>query len=253
MELKEACLAIRKKKPLIHHITNLVVTNLTANLTLAMGASPIMANAKEEVEEIVDMADVLLLNIGTITSQQLESMLLAAKHARALGKRVVFDPVGCGASRFRNEAADKILSIGVDVVKGNYAEVCAIAGKSAEIRGVDSEEGETDQAIDVADRLARALSCTVAISGREDVVSDGTGAARIVGGSDMLKQITGSGCMATTAIACFAAVEEPFYAAMHGMEIMKRCSESLDYSGPSSFQNAFFDSVFSFMKRKVEP
>jgi len=246
MELDEACLAIRQKKPLVHHMTNLVVTNLTANFTLAIGALPIMAYAREEVEEIVDKADVLLLNIGTITREQLDSMLVAAKHARELGKKVILDPVGCGASALRKEAASRIISAGMDVIKGNFAEMCAIAGKSAEIRGVESEEGNVDIAIEVAETLAKELSCTIAVTGREDVVSNGVGTAKIAGGSEMLKHITGSGCMATTSIACFLGVEEPFYASLHGLELMKRCSEGLKYDGPASFQQAFFDSVFSF-------
>jgi hydroxyethylthiazole kinase len=252
MELSEAFLAIRKKRPLIHHMTNLVVTNLTANFTLAIGALPIMAYAKEEVEEIVDKADVLLLNIGTITREQLESMLVAAKHAKAPGKKVkiILDPVGCGASALRKEAVNKIISVGIDVIKGNFAEICTIAGKSAEMRGVESEEGKVDVAIEVAETLAKELSCTIAITGREDIVSNGVGTAKIAGGSEMLKHITGSGCMAAASIACFLAVEEPFYASLHGLELMKRCSESLDYDGPASFQQAFFDSVFSFPEVK---
>ncbi len=253
MDLKEAYLALRKKKPLIHHMTNLVVTNLTANFTLALGALPVMAYAKEEVEEIVDKADVLLLNIGTITREQLDSMLVAAKHAKATDKKIVLDPVGCGASALRKEAARDIIAVGVDVIKGNFAEICTIAGKSAEMRGVESGEGNVDVAIEIAESLAKDLSCTIAITGREDVVSNGVGTAKIVGGSEMLKHITGSGCMATTAIACFLAVEEPFYAAMHGLELMKRCSEGLNYGGPASFQQAFFDRVFSFLDTGVEP
>jgi hydroxyethylthiazole kinase len=246
MDTRDAHLKIRERKPLIHHMTNVVVTNLTANLTLAIGALPVMAYDKEEVEEIVDRADVLLLNIGTITREQLDSMLLAAKRARADGKKIILDPVGCGASALRKEAADRIMAVGTDVVKGNFAEICTLVGKSAEMKGVESEEGKTEVAIEAAETLSKRSSCTIAVTGREDVVSNGVGTSRVVGGSEMLKHITGSGCMATTAIACFLAVEEPFYAAMHGLELMKRCSEDLTYDGPASFQQAFLDRVFSF-------
>ena len=247
MDLKKAVIAVREKKPLIHHMTNLVVTNLTANFTLAMGALPIMAYDQSEVEEICGSADVLLLNIGTITEKTLESMLIAGEHARALGKRIILDPVGAAASGFRSRASFEILErMKPDVVKGNFAEIAALAGENAEMRGVESCVGTIEKSIEIAERLSKARGCVAAVSGREDVVCQGEKRARVWGGNEMLKSITGSGCMVSTAIACFLGVENPFEAAIHGFEIMKLCSEIRSPDGPASFQVSLLDCVYRF-------
>ena len=250
-EMYESLGRIREQRPLIHHITNIVVSNLTANFTLTMGALPIMANAIEEVEEIIDKADVLLLNIGTLTKDQLEAMLIAGQYARKKGKKIVFDPVGAGASNLRTEASFNIIKkVKPDIVRGNYAEICKIAGEDAKIKGVESDEDDFSKSQEIAKRVANKYGCVAAISGKVDLISDGKKVARTFGGNEMLKRITGSGCMATTSIACFASVESDFKAAVHGLEIMRICSEIADSNGPAAFQNSFFDAVFN-MSLKV--
>ena len=249
-EIYESLRKIRERKPLIHHITNIVVSNLTANFTLAMGALPIMANAREEVEEIVDKADVLLLNIGTLTKEQLEAMLVAGQRAR---KKIVFDPVGTGASNLRTEASFEIMErVKPNIVRGNYAEICKIAGEDAKIKGVESAEGDFSKACEIAKKVANMYGCVAAISGKVDLISDGKKMARTFGGNEMLKAITGSGCMATTAIACFASVESDLEAAIHGLELMRICSETAASSGPATFQNLFLDAVFNLSREASE-
>jgi hydroxyethylthiazole kinase len=247
MELDEAIVRIRKKKPLIHHMTNLVVTNLTANFTLAVGALPIMAYEKEEMVDISNVADVLVLNLGTPTADLVESMLLAGRNAKEKGKKIILDPVGAGASEFRDRAVKSIMrEVKPGVIRGNFAEICSIYGKKAKIKGVESPARALSTAMGIAEKCAMKEECVVAITGFKDVVSDGKRTAIISGGSKMLKEITGSGCIATTAIACFYAVENSFDAAVHGLELIKICSENLEWKGPSSFQQAFFDRVFGF-------
>src|SRR5436853_6939450 len=130
---------VREQRPLVHHITNMVVMNDTANITLAIGASPVMAHAREEVEEMVKFAGALVLNIGTLTPEQIEAMLLAGKRANELGIPIVLDPVGAGATNLRTQSALRLLGeLNITVVRGNASEVGTLVGAAAETRGVDS-------------------------------------------------------------------------------------------------------------------
>ncbi len=130
---------LRERKPLVHQITNYVVMNETANATLALGALPVMAHAREEVEEMVTLAGALVLNIGTLSPHWVEAMLLAGKAANELGVPVVLDPVGAGATRFRTETARRLLDeVKVAVLRGNQGEVATLVGVEAEVRGVES-------------------------------------------------------------------------------------------------------------------
>jgi len=209
---------IRREKPLIHHITNYVVMNETANMTLCLGALPVMAHAKEEVEEMVGAAGALLLNIGTLTPEQIESMIVAAKRANQLGIPVVLDPVGVGATSLRTESAKRLLSeTDISIVRGNSAEISILAGLGGEIKGVESVGSEADN-VEVAKAFAASEKCTVAITGKEDVVSDGERAAIVRNGDAMLGTVTGTGCMSTTVVAGFAAVQnDAFLAAIGGL------------------------------------
>src|SRR6266516_4079250 len=165
--------AIRERKPLIHQITNYVVMNETANVTLAIGALPVMAHAVEEVEEMASVAGALVLNIGTLSHQWIDAMLLAGKAANAAGVPVVLDPVGVGATRLRTETAKRILDeVDVAVLRGNAAEVAALAGVEAEIRGVESI-GAAAEGAELARKAARTLGVVASVTGPTDVVSDG--------------------------------------------------------------------------------
>ena len=142
--------ALRERKPLVHQITNYVVMNETANATLALGALPVMAHAQEEVEELAAVAGALVLNIGTLSPPWIEAMLLAARAANAAGVPVVLDPVGVGATRLRTETAKRLLDeVEITIVRGNAAEIASLAGREAEIRGVESI-GASDSAADLA-------------------------------------------------------------------------------------------------------
>src|SRR5256885_6106035 len=198
---------IRQQRPLVHHITNMVVMNDTANITLAIGASPVMAHALEEVEEMVQLARVLLLNIGTLTPEQIEAMLRAGKRANELGIPIVLDPVGAGATNLRTQSALRLLrELRISVIRGNASEVGTLVGVAAETRGVDSFSLSEDREV-VASRAAREFGCTVAITGARDVIVEGERLARVDNGHPLLANITGSGCMATTLVAAFLAVE----------------------------------------------
>src|SRR5207248_4395043 len=139
MNAQQTLQQIRERKPLVHQITNYVVMNETANATLALGALPVMAHARDEVEEMVGLAAALVLNIGTLSPHWVEAMLLAGKAANARGVPVVLDPVGAGATRYRTEPAKRILEeVRVTVLRGNAGEVATLVGVAAEVRGVES-------------------------------------------------------------------------------------------------------------------
>jgi len=238
--------AIRARHPLVHQITNFVVMNETANLTLAVGGSPVMAHAIEEVEEMVAMAGALVLNIGTLSPEWVEAMLLAGRAANRYGTPVVLDPVGAGATRMRTGAARRILAeVGVSIVRGNAAEVSALIGEAAEIRGVDSvSAGDPER---LAATAAAALGCTVAVTGPIDHVAGPEGSTAVSNGVALLGRVTGTGCMATAVCGCFAAVhrESPLRAATEALAAFGVAAEhaAVGARGPGSFHVNLYDAV----------
>lgn len=246
---------IRKNKPLIHHITNYVVMNETANATLCIGALPIMAHAKEEVEEMVVAAGALLLNIGTLAPELVDSMILAAKKANELGIPVVLDPVGAGATALRTSASTRLFAeTKVDIVRGNIAEICALIGRRAEIKGVEALS-DLEGAEEVAKEMSKTKGCTTAITGKIDIVSDGTRIALIENGHSMLRTVTGTGCMATTIVAAFAAAEEDrFLAATGGLIAFGIAGEkAAQISGPrpGTFHVCLYDALAELSEEEL--
>ena len=236
---------IRERTPLIHNITNFVVMNDTANVLLAFGASPVMAHAVEEVREMVAYAGALVLNIGTLEDSWIEAMLIAGEEANARGIPVVFDPVGVGATTLRTTTTERIrLGVRVAVVRGNAAELAAIAGMEARIRGVDSvASGDPASAARLA---AVRFGGTAVVSGAVDYVSDGSRVAEIHNGHPLMGRITGSGCMATATVGAFLAVEiDPFLAATEAMIAFGIAGElaSERSGGPGTFRAQLMDAV----------
>jgi len=237
---------IRKQKPLIHHITNMVVMNDTANITLAIGALPVMAHAIEEVEEMVSLAGSLVLNIGTLTPEQIEAMLRAGKRANERNIPVVLDPVGAGATHLRTQSALRLLSeLSVSVVRGNASEVGALIGVAGETRGVESIAVSGDRE-EVARRASQQLGCTVAITGARDIIANGEHLARVDNGHPLLGTITGSGCMATSLVGAFLAVEsDTQFATTTALVAMGLAGElaAPKASGPGTFRSHLLDAV----------
>ncbi len=240
---------IREEKPLLHHITNYVVANETANLTLCVGALPVMAQDQKEVEEMVSHAGALILNIGTLSLELVEAMILAGKRANELKIPIVFDPVGVGATSLRTESARKILrELYVDIIRGNAAEVSILAGYGGKIRGVESLGVENDLSLSIKE-FAFKKNCIVAATGEEDLINDGKRLAIVKNGHPMLNRVTGTGCMATTLIAAFAAVEkDKFLATIGGLVTFglageKAAQQTLEK--PGSFHVALYDAIFN--------
>ena len=171
--LYETLEEVRKVNPLVHNITNVVVTNFTANGLLALGASPVMAYAAEEVADMAKIASSLVLNIGTLNPQTVESMIIAGKTANETGVPVIFDPVGAGATRYRTETAQRIMNeVKVSVIRGNAAEIANVVGEKWEIKGVDAGDAKGN-IVELAITAAQKLNSIVVITGKEDVVRTG--------------------------------------------------------------------------------
>ncbi len=237
---------LRERKPLVHQITNYVVMNETANATLALGALPVMAHAREEVEEMVALAGALVINIGTLSPAWVEAMLAAGRAANARGIRVVLDPVGAGATRYRTDTAKRILEeVEVAVLRGNAGEVATLVGVTAEVRGVESIGGAGDPA-GLARSAARTLGVVAAVTGPVDHVSDGERVAAIANGHPLLAAITGTGCMSSAITGCFLAVADaPFDAAVDALVAFGVAGEDAarDAKGPGSFHVALYDAL----------
>ncbi|NEZ40596.1 hydroxyethylthiazole kinase [Paenibacillus alvei] len=247
-------LRIKERRPLIHNITNIVVANFTANGLLAIGASPVMASAKEEVADMAKAADALVLNLGTLHADMIEAILIAGRSANAHGIPVLLDPVGVGATPYRTKAALNMLKeLRVSIMRGNAAEIAQLMGEAGAIKGVDCVESQasprTPEALfDLAARAAERFGTIVAISGKEDVITDGTTGYIIAGGHPMLTSITGSGCLLTSIIGAFAAIESDLLLAGASAMSYYGCAAARAYRtaghrGPGSFQTAFLDAL----------
>jgi hydroxyethylthiazole kinase len=237
---------IRQRRPLVHNITNYVVMNETANAILALGALPVMAHAKDEVREMVGLAGALVLNIGTLSEDWVESMLLAGTAANERDVPVVLDPVGAGATAYRTTTARRILdAVDVAVLRGNAGEVATLVGVNAEVRGVESVAAGGDAA-ELAREAARTLGLVAAVTGAVDHVSDGERSAAIANGHELLAAITGTGCMSTALTGSFlAAKDDPFEAAVEALVAFGVAGEdaAVEAKGPGSFHVNLYDAL----------
>ena len=250
----QALFKIRESHPLIHHITNFVVMNDTANVTLHLGGSPVMAHAREEVEEMVGVAKALVLNPGTLTPEWVEAMLIAGRKANEKGIPVVLDPVGAGATRLRTESSLRLLrELRIALLRGNAGEIGALAGAGGEVRGVDSVRG-LDDPVGVAKSLARRHKTVVAITGARDILSDGERIIGVDNGHPLLSTNTGTGCMSTAAIGTFSAVEpDPLTAGASALACYGLAAEMAAEraEGPASFKVALLDHLYHLSPERL--
>lgn len=242
-------LSVRKHSPLVHNITNYVVMNNTANALLAIGASPVMAHAQSEVRDMAGIADAVLINIGTLDEYWVEAMLITAETANNLKKPWVLDPVGAGATPFRNKTLQKLLQYRPTVIRGNASEMLSLAKSNAgTTKGVDSTVSSKD-AIQAARHLVKEYGAVVCISGATDIILDQNGLTFFVNnGHPLMAKVTGLGCTASALIAAFVAVTEnkteATAAAMALLGIAGELSEKLT-SGPGSLQLNIIDKLYS--------
>jgi len=254
LRLGEALANIRQQKPLVHQITNFVVMNDTANVTLQIGALPVMAHAKEEVVEMVSLAGALVLNPGTLEPDWVEAMVLAGKEAQRLGTPVVLDPVGAGATTYRTESNLRILAaVKPTVVRGNPGEIAALVGAGGEVRGVESV-GDLEDPLQVARTAAQTWSTTVAMTGARDWVTDGEQAIAVDNGHQWLTTLTGTGCTSTTMVGAFAAVEpDAVVAATAALTCLGYAAElaAKQARGPGSFKVDLYDTLYNMTAEQL--
>ncbi len=200
---------VRRCGPVVHCITNYVTVNDCANIILAAGGSPIMADDVAEVEDIVALAQALVINIGTLNSRTVEAMLAAGRRANSLGRPVVLDPVGAGASALRNGTLQRLLQeVRFAAIKGNISEIGFLAGEDARARGVDAEdaslvtESNLKDAASMARRLSESTGAVVVVSGAIDIVAHADGVWTVRNGHPLMARITGSGCMSAAILGC---------------------------------------------------
>jgi len=237
---------IKETKPLIHHITNWVTIYDCANITRAIGALPVMAHAKEEAADMAKIASALVLNIGTLTPELIESMKLAGKAANEKGIPIILDAVGVGATKLRDDKALELLKdLKIDIIKGNSSEIAKLAGEQVTTKGVEATKVEANL-IDVAKKLANEKKATVVITGAEDIVTNGTDVYLIKNGHEMMGSIVGTGCMAASVIGSFAGVEKDYSkAAASALVILGIAGElaARRASGPGTFKEYFYDEI----------
>ena len=231
---------VRDICPLVHCITNYVTVNDVANCILAIGASPIMADDIAEAADITSISKALVINMGTLNARTVESMVAAGKKANELGVPVVFDPVGAGASNFRNETAKRILeNVKISILRGNLSEMSYLAGLEVSTKGVDtSEADEKNDPVSVAKKTAAKYNCVAAITGAVDTITDGKRVARI----------SGTGCMTTGLVGSFAgACDDMYTAAVTGIASMgiagEFAYENAGEIGSGSFHISIIDAI----------
>lgn len=248
---------VREVNPLVHNITNVVVTNFTANGLLALGASPVMAYAKEEVADMAKIAGALVLNIGTLSQEEIEAMIIAGKSANEHGVPIVFDPVGAGATQYRTETSRRIVKeLNISVLRGNAAEVANVIGEDWTIKGVDAGEG-SGNIVDLAQLAANKLQTTVVITGKDDVITDGETTYVVHNGHPILTKVTGTGCLLSSIIGAFTAVEKNLVLASvsalatYGVTAEIAAKQTAE-EGPGSFQIELLNQLMKISSKEIQ-
>ena len=246
MSVSAPLAAIRAQHPLLHCISNIVSANDCANLALAIGASPIMAQAPQEMADIAALAGAVVLNTGTPDAEKFLACRICAASAR---HPVVLDPVGVGASPWRLANIQSLLQqVQPAIVRVNAGEAAALLGLGGSEHGVDSLTAPKAPA-GLAAALAQKLGCVVLLSGTEDLIADGQQLCTVRGGSDRMRTVTGAGCMLSVLCGAFAAVQpgDAFTAAVQAARFWKACAEQAEdhAAGAGSFRVALFDTAGS--------
>jgi hydroxyethylthiazole kinase len=254
-EVYKSIEAIRGKAPVIHNITNYVVMNSTANALLAIGASPVMAHAEEEVEEMVGIASALVINIGTLSERWIYSMFKAIRAAKTKGIPVIFDPVGAGATSYRTWTTRELMNEEPPtIIRGNASEIMALYDDKSKTKGVDSA-ASSDNAIALAQKLSEKYGCVVCVSGATDYIVEGKQIIKVMNGHPLMTKVTGLGCTATALCGAFAAVEKNYFmATAKTMAVMGIAGEMAAEIaiGPGSMQMLFLDKLYLLKEADIE-
>ena len=245
---------LREVQPLVHNITNQVVMNNTANALLAIGASPIMAPAADEVADMVAITHSLVINTGTITRTDFDSMVLAVKTAQRLNKPWILDPVGAGATPFRLACNTELLKYQPCVVRGNASEITTLFTGAVAGKGVDSD-GDSESTLEFLQCKAAEHQVVIAVTGATDYITDGSQLVKLQNGHPMMARVTGTGCTATALIGAFLGTSEtPFLAATCALACLGVAGEraSRHCPGPGSLQTRLLDELYLLNREILE-
>ena len=244
---------VKKKKPLVHSITNYVTATDCANIILALGGSPTMADFSKEVEAIAGIASAVVLNMGIINDDMVEAMIIAGKKANACGTPVIFDPVGAGVAPYRNSVAQRLLKeVKINIIRGNISEIKFISGISSVTKGVDASESDmnmnNEKKVKIAQNLAKKLNCVVAITGVDDIISDGEKNVILSNGTKLLASVTGTGCMTSALCGAYAGAGDDYFiaaiSAVLSMSLSGEISEEKNKGiGLGSFHVGIIDAI----------
>ena len=257
--------SVKEKNPLVHHITNYVTVNDCANITLAIGGSPVMAEDINEVRDMVSLASSLVINIGTLNSKSVQSMLVAGKRANKLKIPVILDPVGAGATAYRTDTAKRIISeVKLAVIRGNLSEIKTLYGVHSKTKGVDSSDSisangsELKEEKEMAKALASKLNTVVAITGAVDIITDGKTLYCVENGHKIMAKVTGTGCMCTSLIGSYlGAGDNNLLAALSGVVSMgiagETAFEGLDKNngGTGTLKVKILDAIYNLSKTEI--
>lgn len=245
---------IKAQRPIIHHLTNWVTIYDCANVVKILGGSPVMAHASEEVAEMTGIASALVLNIGTLTVDFVKAMKIAAKTANKKGIPVILDVCGAGATKLRDRKCFELLDgVHIAIIKGNASEIARISGKAVKTRGVDTGEVNADLQ-EMGGGLAKKYSNTVVITGKTDIVTDGEKCVKINNGHLLMAEIVGCGCMSTSVVGTFAAIEPDYLkAAAAGLVCFEIAAEQAvrKAGGPGTFKEFLWDALYHLDKTVI--
>jgi hydroxyethylthiazole kinase len=263
-KIGEYLYSLRERRPLVHHITNYVTVNACANITLAIGASPVMADDINEVRDMVSLSSSLVKNIGTLNSRTVESMIAAGKRANELNIPVILDPVGAGATAYRTETARRIIDkIKLAVIRGNLSEIKTLYGIETHTKGVDATEGISSsgdkliEAKNIAKDFANRINTVIAITGAVDIITDGKTVYSVENGHEIMSRVTGTGCMCTSLMGSYlGAGEDILTAALAGVVSMGIAGEIAyerlkKYEGTGSLIVNIIDAIYNLSEEII--
>lgn len=253
-QISELLSKLKNQSPLVQSITNYVVMNNTANALLAAGASPIMAHAQPEVKDMVNIVGALVVNIGTLDEYWSESMIKAAAHAHDIQKPWILDPVGAGATPYRNEVLASLLTLKPTVIRGNASEIMALAQFNIQSKGVDSTNS-SDEALEAGIQLSKQTGATVVISGEVDYIIDGDRLAKVKNGNPIMAKVTGMGCTASALTGAMVAIEKDILlACTAAMALMGVAGDiaAEKAEGPGTLQLHFYDALYNLKPEEFE-
>lgn len=244
--------SVRQHSPLVHNITNFVVMNNTANALLAIGASPIMAHAEEEIIDMIKICAATVINIGTLDEHWVKSMYKAAHTASQIGKPWILDPVGAGATNYRNSVLSRLIELKPAAIRGNASEILSLANQSrSRTKGVDST-AHSSEALNAAIHLNKNYGAIVCISGETDIITDGNKIIYIHNGHPLMTKVTGLGCSASAVIGAFlGTIENKLEAVVSATALFGIAGELAEKisSGPGSLQVNLLDTLHTMNEK----